>query len=262
MNIHFKDEDLFSKLFATKIYSEIVGSRMYGFNGIESDIDFLHILPIPDIIQKDIFRTHHQLQFKQNNEDHVFVFLDTFFKNTFNGDSTIINYEVFQEIKPTTSLDWCIKYKEYLNVYTIIRAYLGFAKRDIKYFQYSNDLRSKKRKLKHIYRGYLSAKLILDKKFTISALKNDKMFKKIDNYDENFDFKAELETISLFRKESAIALEKDLDYFLSNKIQMDFNTDYYNFIRNNNYYSDNLGEAGWKKVIELYYDVNVNGLNY
>jgi hypothetical protein len=272
MNILFKDEDLFIKLRSHSIYSAIVGSRMYGMFDKLSDIDHLYILPTPNYVLNDLFKTHHQLQYKEKGQDHVFVFLDTFLKNIFNGDSTI-NFEVFQEIVEGSHLDWLRSYRKDLYTYTIIKSYLGFAKRDIKYFPYDKDLRAKRRKLKHIYRGYLSAKLILEGTFDVKKLKEDKKFVEIDKLESDIDFRVELTKMTKLltkqREVSNQALDKkELNYFLPEETQLNFNKDYHNFLNSDQLKSfEKLGgsqmtKEDWDRVMRMYYDVNKNGLNY
>ena len=268
MNIIFNNKDNFNFLQSISIYKTVVGSSMYKFNDMYSDIDYLYILALPNEIQNNFFRTHHQLQYKINNEDHLFVFLDTFLKNMFNGDSTI-NFEVFQELQEGTLLDWLIPYKDKFFVYIILKAYLGFGKRDIKYFPKNNDLRNKRKKLKHIYRSFISAKMIFNKDFKISYLKDDIKFNQIDKIENDIVFQKELINLKTEISNLRIIVNKSMDnnafdYFISKDIQIQIITDFNNFLKNKEYikiftksYSNN-----WKSIMNYYYEVNENGLNY
>jgi len=268
MNILFKNVEHFKMLKDIAIYKIVVGSQMYGLDDKYSDIDYLYILPIAEEVQRDIFRTHHQLQFKTKGEDHVFVFLDTYLKNIFNGDSTI-NFEVLQELKPGTLLDWLLPYKEKIYTYTIIKAYLGFAKRDIKYFPKDKDLRSKRRKVKHIYRGYVSAKMLYEKDFKIEYLKKDKRFKEIDKLETDIEFKVELSKLTTqlsdLRGEINLAVDKgELNYFLFEDTQSNLSQDFYKFLDNKKHKElfNRLSTEAWVNIMKYYYHVNENGLKY
>lgn len=160
MNIHFKDEGLFKDLKARTIVCAPIGSRFYGDNREDSDYDYLNIY-IPDRLELcNPFLNHHQFQYKSVNKDgivvdDIFTSLPQFFKNLTSGDSTI-NFEVlfteeFKKVFPELS------YKQF-ETYNIAKAYLGFAKRDLK--QYSSGDMSKER---HILRGLQTAKNIINK---------------------------------------------------------------------------------------------------
>jgi predicted nucleotidyltransferase len=157
MNIHFTDKDLFERLKNATIAKVVVGSHMYGTNNEHSDTDYLYIYATSQNELNSYVQTNHQLQYKEDGIDHNFVSLHTFIRNIINGDSTI-NFEVMQSnCFAGTELSWLIGHKHSFITYTIIRSYLGLARRDVKhYYKYNND-QDKKKRLGHIIRGYLYA---------------------------------------------------------------------------------------------------------
>lgn len=159
MNIHFTDRELFDQLKKATLAKIKVGSHMYGTNTEQSDIDYLYIYATSENELLSAIQTHHQLQYIDiDGNDHNFVSLHTFIKNILNGDSTI-NFEVVQSNGLFgTNLDWITKNKDAFITYTIIRSYLGLARRDIKHFHKANTDYLKKKCLGHIIRGYIYAR--------------------------------------------------------------------------------------------------------
>lgn len=157
MNIHFTDKKLFEQLKFATLATVRVGSHMYGNNNENSDEDFLYIYATSKNEVNSFLETHHQLQYKENNVDYNFVSLHTFIQNIFNGDSTI-NFEVVQsDALLDTHLEWLTKHKEVFITYSMIRSYLGLARRDIKHYHKCKSEYEKRKRLGHIIRGYLYA---------------------------------------------------------------------------------------------------------
>lgn len=151
MNIKITSEE-FNLLKNNIIKTYIVGSKLYGTDNINSDEDCLVIYePIGD---SDIYYPNqHQLQYDdlKNNCQYIFTTKRQFFKNLFSGDSTI-------------NLDVILFYDDYNNdqklnicrTYNIIKALLGFVKRDIKF------VKTGKSKLFHVQRGLYCAEKLLN----------------------------------------------------------------------------------------------------
>lgn len=161
MNIHIEDKDLVNRLMDATLLRVTVGSHMYGTNNINSDIDYLYIYATSENELLSVINTHHQLQYKEDDIDYLFVSLHTFIENILNGDSTI-NFEVVNSNQLIdTELEWLFNIKDYFTTYTIIRSYLGFARRDIKHFHREKNNYDKAKRLRHIIRGYLYARSML-----------------------------------------------------------------------------------------------------
>ena len=111
-------------------YDEFIfGSKLYGTDNDRSDTDIIRIFTP----QKDtewletsiMYPNIHQFQYddKKNQVQYTWTYKMQFLKNLISGDS-IVNAEV-----SIFSLDIPL---EYVYTYNIIKAFLGFAKRDIK----------------------------------------------------------------------------------------------------------------------------------
>lgn len=161
MNIHITDKNLVNKLIDATITKVTVGSHMYGTNNENSDIDYLYIYATSENELLSCINTHHQLQYKEDGIDYNFVSLHSFIQNILNGDSTI-NFEVVNSKQLIgTELEWLYNMKHAFTTYTIIRAYLGFCRRDVKHYHKAKTNYDKKKRLGHIIRGYLYAKYML-----------------------------------------------------------------------------------------------------
>lgn len=106
------------------------GSVMKGNQNEESDHDYLHIIsPSIEWLQTP-YNTHHLLQFRDGDADHIYCTPHTFVKSLLDGDTTI-----FHEIHHWKALDGtCLAFLQDFSFdhYTTQRAYLGIAKRDLK----------------------------------------------------------------------------------------------------------------------------------
>lgn len=173
MNIHFTDKNIFKKLKDATLVRTIIGSNLYGTNTTESDTDFLYIYATSNNELNSIINSHHQLQFIEDGVDHIFVSLHSFIKNCLSGDSTI-NFEVIQsDTLQDTCLEFIHEYKELFKTQTIIKSYLGLAKRDIKYFHKADTDRLKRKRLGHIVRGFLYASNIMNHQFDFNSLNEE-----------------------------------------------------------------------------------------
>lgn len=176
MNIHFKNKDVFESLVKASIAKIEVGSSMYGTNDSESDVDFLYIYATSSKELQSFLKSHHQLQYKESGIDHNFISLHSFLTNAINGDSTI-NFEVINsDFLKNTDLSFLYDMRNEFFNYSIIRSYLGMARRDIKYYHKETSHRDQLKKICHVWRGYYFAKSIWDENFT---LKDDDFLRKV-----------------------------------------------------------------------------------
>jgi len=158
MNIKITKEEA-QELFKREIIRETIGSHLYGSNNENSDTD---ILVLYQAFNKDInqmFQIRHQFQWddNENNIDYIFSTYEQFSINIFSGESTInADVVLFTDLICENKED---RLKS-CRTYNIIKAYLGFAKRDIKYNR-SNS------KYKHIVRGLYTASCLLNNKMPL-----------------------------------------------------------------------------------------------
>lgn len=154
MNIHFKDKKLLKQLESNTISTFIVGSKLYGSDNENSDIDTLSIYldNIPSFMWE-----HHQLQFKEEDKDLNFTTLQTFIRNILTGDATINLEVLFSRQIEGSVLSFLYNFrKEFIN-YNIIKSYLGMAKRDMVLYKKNKS----PKKLGHIFRGICFAKQLM-----------------------------------------------------------------------------------------------------
>lgn len=173
MNIHFTNVELFNKLRAATLVCMEVGSPMYGLN-IESgpnksDIDYLYIYATSDRELSSMFRSHHQLQYKEAGVDHNFVSLHTFLHNSLNGDSTI-NFEVINSgVLRGTCLGFLYDDRMAFHNYSVVRSYLGLCRRDMKHYHRCKTHRERVKRIVHIIRGCMFAEDIMNDRFDVKS---------------------------------------------------------------------------------------------
>lgn len=170
MNIHFNNSELFKDLLENTIVSFQVGSHLYNISDKESDNDVLCIYYPSNYELNNFFFLHHQLQYKVNNTDYLFTSLNGFIHNLINGDSTI-NFEVLQAgLFDGTDLEFLSSYVEDSKNFSVIRSFLGMARRDVNGFSKRNSDRDKVKGLYHIMRGYYSAKQLINDDYDFYAI--------------------------------------------------------------------------------------------
>jgi hypothetical protein len=217
MNIHINKEDYNNIIIANHVKLPI-GSVVYGLNDEHSDEDYLLIYQ-PFVHQiNNPFMNHHQFQYKENNVDYNLVDYIIFIKNLVSGDSTI-NFELLwadEFNNENNQINWLSEYKKDFITYNIINAYIGFAKRDIKYFNKRLTDIDKKRGLVHINRSVtFASELLYDNNLT---LKNEKLLEYKKDI-TNLIIKDDIYNSDLFINYKNIleSLKKELNLRLENK---------------------------------------------
>jgi len=218
MNIHidtYKFNHIMQKTYIYGIYE--FGSCTYGLADNKSDKDYLVIYAPFESEVFSPFVNHHQYQYKDvdNNIDYVLMNLNTYIKNLVNGDS-VINYEILYNETFKRELFFKI-FSDNVNkfkTYNIVKAYLGMAKRDLKYLVKRKTNHDYKRGLLHIFRSLSFAEMILNDNFN---LKNDEIinFKKIlDEEYDNLD-----KSKQMLIKENFVESEKKLRCLVTDLMQ-------------------------------------------
>lgn len=165
MNIHFTNESFFKELQENSLVKLEVGSKMYGFDNANSDVDYLYIYLRPYVNDTSFVWEFQPLQYKEDGVDHIFVDLNTFVKHVMTGESTLF-FEALHELNGT-SLQRLYDYRKWFYSYNVIKSYLGLAKRDFKKVSDSitNEYVNYK-KLHHGVRGYWSAQMVLEGQYS------------------------------------------------------------------------------------------------
>lgn len=157
MNIHINKNHL-SYLKDQAIFSTPIGSQLYGTATELSDTDLLYVYPESLNELNNPFINHHQFQIKEGNTDHIFTTIKQFVQNLIQGDSTInIDVLMLTDIEKTIPVFEQLK-KEISTCYPILKAILGFAKRDLK-------ISSSQKKLNHAKRGLYCFEHLREKGF-------------------------------------------------------------------------------------------------
>ena len=106
------------------------GSAMKGTANINSDHDYLHIISPSSAWAQSPVNTHHLLQYKSEDADHIYCTPDNFVKCLLDGDSTIFHEMLRYGALDKTCLGFLRSFK--FEHYKTLRAYLGIARRDLK----------------------------------------------------------------------------------------------------------------------------------
>lgn len=199
MNIHITDNDLFTKLMESALFQMEFGSNLYGLKNSHSDTDYLVIYA--DSVQEELSsylkKSHHNLQYKDDNKDYVFISLSNFIYNLINGGS-LVNFEVIHTNEFKESILSNIINDEFVFYNkTTLKGILGLAKRDIK--EGSN------KKVCHSYRALNYFKDILkgsDLDLELKGYRNKRM-NKMKNSKSKIDYRLResiSRTINNYRK--------------------------------------------------------------
>lgn len=199
MNIHI-DKDKFLLLNqAPKVGTFEIGSTLYGLNDEHSDKDYLTIYyPFIDQVNNP-FLNHHQYQYKdiENNVDYNFIDIVGFIRNLVSGDSTI-NFElIHSEQMLGTDLESLYYIRKEFYTYNIIKAYIGFAKRDVKALHTRKSEHDKNRGILHIERSYISAINTLVQDFKLN-FRNQ--ITSVEDVIKNYNYSEVLNRLDNFRK--------------------------------------------------------------
>lgn len=161
MNIKITKEEFdFIKNNTDIVSQSVVGSRLYGTAKEDSDTDILIVYK--ELFESDLYYpNYHQLQYDDidNNIQYLLCSERQFYKNLFSGDATI-NADVILYGTEETEVEKL----NMLRTFNIIKAFIGFAKRDLK------QIDKGKNKLFHIERGLYCAKMLLDNKLPIQEV--------------------------------------------------------------------------------------------
>lgn len=175
MNIKITKQEYDSIVINNALGNYVIGSHLYRTATSKSDLDTLTVYDSP--FESDMYYpNYHQLQYddETKNRQYIFTTRKQFYKNLFSGDSTI-NADVIMFHNNSEWLVGCGSVEEKLNVcrtFNIIKAFIGFAKRDIKY------VNKGKNKLFHIERGLYCAECLMN-----NELPKIELFKTFGNKD-------------------------------------------------------------------------------
>lgn len=216
MNIHIKDKDFFHSLQSASLASARFGSHLYKTNDQFSDSDIHYVYTTSEIETISFLKSHHHLQYKEEGIDHIFVNLHTFLSNVIKGDSTVLFEIIHSDAFKGTSLEFLYNMRIAFNNYAIIRAYLGYSRRDIQHYHKKETHREQLKALGHIHRGYFFAKSLMEGNF--SLINNDflEVFAEIKKITET-DFKTKKHFLNK-GQELVTELRNELNHQFNNNL--------------------------------------------
>lgn len=159
MNVKINTSQAWFILHSYALRTYKIGSHLYGVQRPGSDVDYLVLYKSFHETSDLHYPNYHQFQWDdtENNAQYIFSSERQFWKNLYSGDSTI-NADVI------LFADDAYTETQKLNItrtFNIIKAFLGFAKRDLKL------VNKGKNKLFHINRGLYCAECLLDNRLPL-----------------------------------------------------------------------------------------------
>lgn len=269
MNIHIKNKELFEKLQSASLASGRFGSFLYKTNDefSDSDIHYVYTTSVPEL--NSFLKSHHHLQWKENGVDHIFVNLHTFLSNLIKGDSAVLFELIHSESFKDTSLGFIYEMRNSFINYAIIRAYLGFARRDCQFYHRKQTHRDQLKALGHIHRGYFFAKSLMNKDFKLVDDDFLKVFSEIKLLGEK-DFKAKKEFLNN-GQELVTNLREELNQrFNNNTLNLPKYMDLNDMSKLDNEIEKLMLSDEWKLKqsylsdfnMDIFYDAYENEINY
>lgn len=192
MNLHVDEVKFQSLNTAPNVARCRFGSYLYKLADEHSDTDLM-IIYFPFLNQRNNpFINHHTFQYKDelNRIDYVFVDVVTFIKNCCSGDS-VTNFElVWSGAFKHTALEALYDWRAEFITYKLIKAYLGNARKDLKYLHKRKTAHDKKRGESHILRSLTFAQRLMEGHFDLKFERPN-----------HFDFNAAQEQERLLREQ-------------------------------------------------------------
>lgn len=150
------DEKVKAQLDPLIIQTIEFGSTLRGDRNPNSDRDFLHIIKNTPVQMGLPVYAHHLLQYKVNNEDHIYCSLTSFVKGLLDGDSTVF-IEILRSgiLRGSVELSALHTGMKKFSTYRSAKALLGTADRDIRECTklFSHDEYKSKKKYKFAISG-------------------------------------------------------------------------------------------------------------
>lgn len=200
MNIKISQEEhneLVNKYYSGK--QVVFGSRLYGSHTEDSDTDIMMFYDLP-ISYNDMFKAYpnnHQFQYDdvENKTQYIWTCYSQFYMNMNKGDSTInadiMLFSDFFTDDKKLKIAACRTYK-------ILKAYLGFAKRDLK--------QGSIKKINHAHRGLTTVQALIN-----GEIPSVNHFKFITDVDISVELKKRLKSELLIKQEE-LRVELNLLY--------------------------------------------------
>ncbi len=251
MNIRIKNFDFYEQLKTRALVRLEFGSYLYGTKNEKSDTDYLYIYRTSESELRSFLQSKHPFQFKEDGFDHNFVSVHAFIRNLLDGDSTI-HFEVLHsdDLKNCAELKFLYDMRYDLVNYSIIKSYLGLARRDLKLRHKQKTEYDFAKAVLHAYRGFFYAESLMEQKFT---LKNKKY---LSVYESNtFDIDLLFSQIDILRNDLNSNNQFNRYISLENAQKLDFHL--HQLMK-----SDIWNALNWEMNLDLFYNAFENGVEY
>lgn len=156
MNIHISDEKIIRTLENSTVECFEFGSKLYGLDNKNSDIDDVAIVAQNHFFANSFLWEHHSLQKASPERDTIFTTMQLLVRNLMTGDSVAYFEIINDENCKGTILEFLYDRREWFYNFSTIRAYLGYARRDIKHARESG------KRFSHAVRCYYAAKMLFN----------------------------------------------------------------------------------------------------
>lgn len=156
MNIQIEDQNILNVLENSVIDRFEFGSKIYGLDTVNSDIDDIAVIKQNDFFANTFLWEHHTIQRASEEQDTIYTTLQLLVRNLMTGDSTSYFETLHTKQCDGTILEFLAKRKKWFYNFTTIRSFLGYARRDIKHSKDNG------KRFAHAIRCYYAAKMLFE----------------------------------------------------------------------------------------------------
>lgn len=166
MNIKITDQNLLAVLENSTINRFEFGSSLYGLNNESSDIDDISVVANNKFFANSFLWEHHTLQRASTERDTIFTTIQLLVRNLMSGDSTAYFEVLHSDQCVGTVLEFLSERKDWFYNFSTIRAFIGYARRDIKHATDSG------KRFSHALRCFYSAHMLYRDNFYSNDLRD------------------------------------------------------------------------------------------
>jgi hypothetical protein len=159
MNIQIEDKRILDVLNNSVIDTFEFGSKIYGLDTQNSDIDDIAVVKQNDFFANTFLWEHHTIQRASKERDTIYTTLQLLVRNLMTGDSTAYFETLHSNQCKGTILEFLADRKTWFYNFTTIRSFLGYARRDIKHSKDNG------KRFAHAVRCYYAAKMLFEDNF-------------------------------------------------------------------------------------------------
>lgn len=166
MNIQIENEHTLNVLNDSIIDRFEFGSKIYGLNTDKSDIDDIVVIKQNDFFANSFLWEHHTIQRASEERDTIYTTLQLLVRNLVTGDSTAYFEVLHSDQCKGTVLEFLQERRDWFYNFSTIRAFIGYARRDIKHATDSG------KRFSHALRCFYSALMLYKDNFYSNDLRD------------------------------------------------------------------------------------------